>query len=314
MPENTDSRGGVVNCPALLLSESLRAQLKVYGLSLAPGTTVCGEVAFESPVSVFSGSHVAFSSLGAYSYVSFGSKLVHASVGRYTSIAHQVEVGLSQHDIRAVSTSAALINAGVFDFCSGHVERLPLRLRQGLNMENTVHIGHDVWIGAHALFPSEVNVGTGAIVGSGAVVTKDVPPYAIVGGNPARLIRYRFSQKQIADLLESRWWEFDLPEAMAQGLDIPLDNADEFLLWWHKAPRRDKLMRLENRRYVLSAVSSTQCTLRKLGGKSLILEMLLNSAGHVFVNTRPLNRLSAFLSSGRALLFYRHGILRFTKL
>ena len=112
MPENTDSRGGVVNCPALLLSESLRAQLKVYGLSLAPGTTVCGEVAFESPVSVFSGSHVAFSSLGAYSYVSFGSKLVHASVGRYTSIAHQVEVGLSQHDIRAVSTSAALINAG----------------------------------------------------------------------------------------------------------------------------------------------------------------------------------------------------------
>lgn len=130
MPENTDSRGGVVNCPALLLSESLRAQLKVYGLSLASGTTVCGEVAFESPVSVFSGSHVAFSSLGAYSYVSFGSKLVHASVGRYTSIAHQVEVGLSQHDIRAVSTSAALINAGVFDFCSGHVERLPLRLRQ----------------------------------------------------------------------------------------------------------------------------------------------------------------------------------------
>ena len=132
-------------------------------------------------------------------------------------------------------------------------------------MENTVHIGHDVWIGAHALFPSVVNVGTGSVVGSGAVVTKDVPPYAIVGGNPARLIRYRFSQKQIADLLESRWWEFDLPEAMAQGLDIPLDNADEFLLWWHKAPGRDKLMRLENRRYVLSAVSSTQCTLRKLG-------------------------------------------------
>lgn len=108
--------------------------------------------------------------------------------------------------------------------------KIELRSRQGLNMENTVHIGHDVWIGAHALFPSEVNVGTGAIVGSGAVVTKDVPPYAIVGGNPARLIRYRFSQKQIADLLESRWWEFDLPEAMAQGLDIPLDNADEFLL------------------------------------------------------------------------------------
>lgn len=71
-------------------------------------------------------------------------------------------------------------------------------------------IGNDVWIGHDALFMPGVRVGDGAIIGTRAVVTQDVPPYAVVGGNPARLIRYRFDDATIAALLRIRWWEWDI--------------------------------------------------------------------------------------------------------
>ncbi|MDG4883925.1 CatB-related O-acetyltransferase [Mesorhizobium sp. WSM4884] len=72
-----------------------------------------------------------------------------------------------------------------------------------------ITIGNDVWIGHGAIILPGVKVGDGAVVGAGAVVTRDVPSYAIVGGSPARLIRYRFSQDVISNLLAIRWWEWD---------------------------------------------------------------------------------------------------------
>ena len=68
-------------------------------------------------------------------------------------------------------------------------------------------IGNDVWIGQNAVILPGVTIGRHCVVAAGAVVTKDVPPYAIVGGIPARIIRYRFSDEQIARLEESKWWE-----------------------------------------------------------------------------------------------------------
>lgn len=72
-----------------------------------------------------------------------------------------------------------------------------------------VTIGHDVWLGSGAIIMSGVTIGHGAVVAAHAIVTKDVPPYAIVGGNPAKVIRYRFDEQTIADLLDAQWW--DLP-------------------------------------------------------------------------------------------------------
>lgn len=72
-----------------------------------------------------------------------------------------------------------------------------------------IRIGNDVWIGARAMILSGVTIGDGAIIGAGAVVAKDVPPYAIVIGNPGRVVRYRFSEDQIARLLRLRWWDWD---------------------------------------------------------------------------------------------------------
>ena len=72
-----------------------------------------------------------------------------------------------------------------------------------------VIIGNDVWIGTNVMILSGVHIGNGAVVAAGSVVTKDVPAYAIIGGNPAKIIRYRFSDDKIKRLLELEWWNWD---------------------------------------------------------------------------------------------------------
>ncbi|WP_028117561.1 type B chloramphenicol O-acetyltransferase [Ferrimonas senticii] len=97
---------------------------------------------------------------------------------------------------------------------------------------NTV-IGNDVWIGSEAMIMSGVTVGDGAIIASRAVVTKDVPPYAIVGSNPAKLIRYRFAEEQIAKLLEMQWWHWsdaELSAAMPLLCSADIDGLYHFWL------------------------------------------------------------------------------------
>lgn len=68
--------------------------------------------------------------------------------------------------------------------------------------------GNDVWIGANCIILDGLTIDDGAVIAAGAVVTKNVPPYAIVGGNPARIIKYRFTPEQIRALLEIKWWDF----------------------------------------------------------------------------------------------------------
>ncbi len=82
-------------------------------------------------------------------------------------------------------------------------------------------IGNDVWIGQNAVIMDGVHVGDGAIVAAGAVVTKDVPPYAIVGGVPARVIKYRFDAGTIKELSELKWWELSDGEIAS----LPVDNV-----------------------------------------------------------------------------------------
>jgi acetyltransferase-like isoleucine patch superfamily enzyme len=92
-------------------------------------------------------------------------------------------------------------------------------------------VGSDVWTCADCLIVGGVHIGDGAIVGAGAVVTKDVPPYAIVGGNPAHLIRYRFNEEQIAALLEIRWWDWP-PERIREAVPLLCDNdVDAFIAY-----------------------------------------------------------------------------------
>jgi len=92
-----------------------------------------------------------------------------------------------------------------------------------------VAIGHDVWLGSQCMVLSGVTIGTGAVVAARAVVTRDVPPYAIVAGNPARLIRLRFDEEKVAALLASRWWD-NPPATMNELMPLLLsDRTDELI-------------------------------------------------------------------------------------
>ena len=89
-----------------------------------------------------------------------------------------------------------------------------------------MNIGNDVWIGANAMILGGITIGDGAIIGAGAVVTKDIPPYAIVGGIPARIIRYRFPNDVINALLSSQWW--NLSENILKS-NIKVFQSNDFI-------------------------------------------------------------------------------------
>lgn len=89
-------------------------------------------------------------------------------------------------------------------------------------------IGNDVWIGVNACVLSGVRIGDGAVVGACSVVTRDVPPYAIVAGNPARLVRKRFDDETIEELLKIKWWDWDI-ERIKENLPLLLsENVKDF--------------------------------------------------------------------------------------
>lgn len=92
-------------------------------------------------------------------------------------------------------------------------------------------IGSDCYVGWGCILLSSVTIGDGAIVGSGALVTKDVPPYAIVGGNPARIIRYRYTDEQIAALLRIKWWDWP-EEDIRDAVDLLSgDDVEAFIAY-----------------------------------------------------------------------------------
>jgi acetyltransferase-like isoleucine patch superfamily enzyme len=92
-------------------------------------------------------------------------------------------------------------------------------------------VGSDVWTCAGTTFLPGVKLGDGVIVGAGAVVTKDVPPYAIVAGNPARIVRYRFDEEQIAALLEIRWWDWPKDKVREAVPLLAAQDVDAFIAW-----------------------------------------------------------------------------------
>lgn len=122
------------------------------------------------------------------------------SIGRYCSIANDVSIGVGNHPIDKISTSDC--------FYYPKWGLTSKDKRENINSKKTI-IGNDVWTGTKAVILSGVKVGNGAIIGSGSIVTKDVPDYAIVAGVPAKIIKFRFDNNIIQELLDLQWWYLD---------------------------------------------------------------------------------------------------------
>lgn len=160
-------------------------------------------------------------SVGAFSYIGGGSTVLKhiKSIGRFTSIASNVIAGQMEHPTDFLSTSHVLHANWTgnwpglanhyrnVDGLKGSIDKHQERLD---TQKGKIVIGNDVWIGEGAFISRGVTIGDGAIIAARAVVTKDVPPYAIVGGTPAKVIRYRFSEEIIEQLLELRWWAYGM--------------------------------------------------------------------------------------------------------
>ena len=139
--------------------------------------------------------------IGSYSYVNQDSIIVSGVIGNFCSIGYRCQIGMFEHPVNHISTSPWIFKEN--------------KSLLGLNTFSEIHsppiIGNDVWIGSNSIILQGVEIGDGSIIAAGSVVTKDVAPYSVVGGVPAKLIKYRFNEEEIEFLKNLKW--FNLPES-----------------------------------------------------------------------------------------------------
>lgn len=171
-------------------------------------TTIDSKSRFEGMNKLSDNSLFLNSSMGYASYVSDHSFIKNTVIGRYTCIANEVMTVAGNHPVSFASVHPAFYSATQKP---SYVKQSKFEDFNYLDSEKriSVEIGNDVWIGARATILEGITIGDGAVVAAGAIVTKDVPPYAIVGGVPAKIIKYRFDEETIQRLLKLKWWEKD---------------------------------------------------------------------------------------------------------
>lgn len=134
--------------------------------------------------------------IGKYSYIRSGEIGSNTEIGSYCSISTNVVIAPESHPLKWLST---------------HPFQYGREMEKKFNYadERKTIIGNDVWIGVNACILKGICVGDGAVIASGAVITRDVPPYAVVGGVPGEIIKYRFEKEIIEELLNVKWWDKD---------------------------------------------------------------------------------------------------------
>ena len=176
--------------------------------------------------------------LGDYSYVVNDSQIAYATIGKFCSIAAMTRINPGNHPMHRASQAHFTYRASAY-FPDESDEVAFFDWRRG----HHVTFGHDVWVGHGAIVLPGRNIGTGAVIAAGAVVTKDVPAYTIVGGNPAKPIRRRFPESIAEELIALAWWDWEhdrLRTALPDFRNLPVEH---FIDKYRSAVSADRTLR-----------------------------------------------------------------------
>lgn len=181
------------------------------------------DIELESYSTFWSGSGRQLVSIGAFSYT--GSVLKpNIIVGRYTSIAAGLKVMGNRHPLERVSTSPAFYTRALMMQTFENDYNTESSFQPFTYRPGSIRIGNDVWIGENVSLGHGVTIGDGAVVASNAVITKNVEPYTVVGGVPAKMIKYRFPIDVVVDLTRLKWWNYS-PASIS---DLDMSNPRSF--------------------------------------------------------------------------------------
>lgn len=173
--------------------------------------------------------------VGAFTGI-YGGTIGHSSIGRYCSISQDVVIAADQHPVSWLSTSMIQYVDNLHDWDNWLVKRNAIRVtpKRMLHFQSNkpVTIGNDVWIGQGAFIKSGVSIGDGAVLAAHSVVTKDVEPYHIVAGVPAKTIKTRFSNALIERMLKLKWWDYAIMDLGLVDFSNPeacLDTLEDLI-------------------------------------------------------------------------------------
>ena len=185
---------------------------------------VITESTFGAYTWIAEGTRVAYSDVGDYSYCDRNCDIANARIGKFSNIASSVRIGATDHPLDRASLHHFMYRSSDYWPDAEIDTEFFIRRRARLS-----HVGHDTWIGHNAQVKPEVTVGHGAVVAAGAVVTKDVPPYMIVAGVPAKPIRARQPVAVAERLIALAWWNWDHAQLRAALGDFRAMSAEAFL-------------------------------------------------------------------------------------
>jgi virginiamycin A acetyltransferase len=174
----------------------------------------------EHPAKIYAPYKIGRSDVGEFSYIAAGSRIYNTKIGKFCSIGPNFSAGLGAHPTHGISTCPMF-------YSSSKQNGYSLSVDDKFSEQQTVVIGHDVWIGMNVSVMDGVSIGDGAIIGAGAIVTSDVPSYSIVCGVPARVKKMRFSEVEIEKFKEINWYDWDVVKL--QGVANSIFDKKRFL-------------------------------------------------------------------------------------
>lgn len=193
-----------------------------------------------------------FCSMGAFSY-SWSPLPFGVTVGRYCSIARGLKILGVRHPMERISTSSFTYDSSFVIFKSlvnSESSNFKVRPKPAAVQSDMIVIGHDVWIGADVTLKPGITIGIGSVIAASSMVVKDVPPYSVVGGNPAKIIKDRFDSATVNLLFSSEWWNYKFTDFAGMNMEKP----KEFATSLKSAVRENKIDR-----YLPGSISLKDC-------------------------------------------------------